>query len=228
MIKIIPAILARNMGEFEEKFNLVLGKVERVQVDIVDGVFAEARTVGPEELGDLDTVVEFDMHLMVEEPVRWIDRCVTGGASRIFGQVEKMSDFVNFVAEAQVAGLGVGLALDIETPVEIISEVIYDLDGVLLMAVKAGASGQEFDDRVLAKIEKIREMRDDVTIVIDGGLNEERIKDCVAAEWAEEIREGELHRNFMDMEFAVGTHLFDEDDIEGELGRLQHLEIHKG
>lgn len=224
MVTIIPAILKPNLAEFQQDFDKVKGLVKRVQVDVIDGVFADNRTVFPEELASIDTIVEWDWHLMVDKPERWVERCVRGGLGRIFGHVERMEDIAKFIADSQVAGFGVGLAVDLETSVSKIEEYILELDAVLLLAVKAGYQGQEFDERVLLKIEEVRKMRSDIPIVVDGGLDVPEIRKCIGAEWAEQIKEEELDRNFLDMEFAVGGRLLRAADIEAKLKQLQHLE----
>lgn len=226
MINIVPAILEKSLKEFEEKLEMVWGEVSRVQVDIIDGKFTENRTVAPEDLGQIDTVVAFDAHLMVEKPEEWIKRCVAGGVDRVFGQVEKMENKTAFIGDAQAEGLMVGLAYDIDTPLEGLEEYIHDLDAVLLMSVKAGKQGEKFDDRVLDKIKAVRKMSKKIDIVVDGGLNEVNIKRCIAAEWAEEIAENELNRSVALLEFAVGSHLFKAENVKEELLRLKRLEEH--
>lgn len=226
MITIVPAILEKSLKEFEKKLSLVWGSVDRVQVDIVDGKFADVTTIAPEDLGQIDTIVAFDAHLMVEKPEKWIKQCVAGGMDRVFGQVEKMEDKVAFIGDTQAEGLAVGLAYDIDTPLGDLEEYVNDLDAVLLMSVKAGAQDQEFDDRVFDKIKAVRKMSKRVRIVVDGGLDEEKIKKCIAAEWAEEIEEDELNKSVALLEFVVGSHLFKEKDVKLELVRLQRLKSH--
>lgn len=224
MVKIIPAILAKDLKEWEEKFDMVKGLAERVQLDVVDGVFDENKTIFPQDLVGLEMGgVKIDVQLMVDEPIEWLEQCSAISADRVFGHVEKMEDEVLFVAEAQVKEFGVGLALDLDTPVSRIASVIDDLDAVLLMSVKAGETGQEFVDKVLPKIEEVRKLRKDIVICVDGGLDVGEIKQCITAEWAEEIREGEFHKNLLDIEFAVGGHLFGAPNTEEKLNDLQHL-----
>jgi ribulose-phosphate 3-epimerase len=215
--------MPKNMADFESRFFKIAGKVDRFQVDIIDGVFAPLKTIYPEELETLDTIMKMDLHLMVDEPLMWLERCVRAGADRVFGHVERMSKLEEFVAEGQVMGMQMGLAFDIDTPVSMLEQYVYDIDGVMLLSVKAGASGQKFDEKVGEKIEAVRKMRHDLPICIDGGLGVEEIKKCIAYEWAEEISENELNRNFMDIEFAVTSKLFEVDDIDTRLHELQHL-----
>jgi ribulose-phosphate 3-epimerase len=226
MLSIIPAILSTGEGEFREKLSRVWGFAGRVQLDVIDGVFAELQTVMPEILLDFDTVVKFDAHLMVNEPARWVKRCFDAGIDRLFGQVELMKNKTVFVADAQASGMQVGLAYDIDTPLFGLGELIDDLDGVLLMSVKAGAGGQVFDERVLSKIKQVRRLSKTVKIMIDGGLDEQRIKQCLVAEWEEEIEEEELNRSVKGMEFVVGSHLFDKENIKMEFEALRTLRKH--
>ena len=211
MITIIPAILTNDSNELKEKIAaLEKLRVEdpelcrRIQIDIIDGVFADNKTIFPDVLMEIETSLLIDFHLMTKEPVDWVERCVRGMADRIFGQIEQMSSQNEFIGKVQEVGARVGLALDAGTPVEKIgTEVFLNLDAVLVMGVKAGFGGQEFDARVLAKIKKLDEIRSrDTTpfsICVDGGVNENDIKSVVSA-GADEV--------------VVGRHLFREDLVE--------------
>lgn len=224
MVDIIPAILEKDASSFEEKLKKVWGEVKRVQVDIIDGKFAPTETVGPEVLLNIDTIVDFEGQLMVDKPENWVERCVEAGMTALYGHVEMMEDRVKFIADTQAAGLKVGLAYDIDTPLDGLDEVINDLDGVLLMSVKAGTQGEkEFDKKVLEKIKEVRRMSKSVEIVVDGGLNLEHIKECFVAEWAEEMSEDELDRNFGKMEFAVGSEIFDSQNVRDKIEELENL-----
>lgn len=224
MIKIIPAIMSDSLEEFKKELGKVWSVVSRVQVDVIDGKFAERKTMGPEELNMIDTVVAFDVHLMVEKPEEWVSRCAMGGVDRVFGQVEKMEDVVAFVGDVQAEGMAVGLAYDMDTSLDGLKEVIDNLDAVLLLAVKAGKQGQEFDEKVLEKIKEVRELSKKITLVIDGGLNEEKIKKCLAASWAEEMEEETWERNAILMDFVVGSELWKAENVKKRLEELQRLE----
>ncbi len=223
MVNIIPAIMPKTKGELMEKLEKVWGSVSRVQLDVVDGVFAKTVTIGPEILGEINTIVRFDAHLMVEKPELWLEKCMNGGVERVIGQVEMMDDVNLFIADGQAMGMEVGLAFDLETNLERLAEVVTDLDCVLLMSVPAGAQGQKFDRRVLKKIMEVRKLSKTIPIVIDGGIDEVNIKQCLVAEWAEELEEDELNRSFSGMEFVVGSHLFAPVDTLKALEQLRHL-----
>jgi ribulose-phosphate 3-epimerase len=212
MITIIPAPLAKDLTKFEEDIAKVEGFAKRVQMDIVDGKFAPVETVTPDVLLNMETNLEVEAHLMVEEPVEWIERCVAAGIMGVYGQVEKMSDKQAFITKAEEAGLRTGLAYDVETSLDGLEDWVNLVDGVLLMAHKAGYQGLEFDDRVLEKIKKIRELSETVIIVIDGGLNEENIKKCLEVG-------GEK------MEFDVGSEILNASDPEDVYRRLESVNI---
>lgn len=183
MMEIIPTILTKDTLELQQKLESLEGIAPKVQVDMVDGIFAANKTFNLEALKDFEHSLRLELHLMVKEPISWINRSREVVADRIVAQVEMMNDINKFLEEVATSGMEVGLALDLKTPVEKISADIYpQLDSVLLMAVPAGFSGQEFDNKVLEKIKKIREIVGDlVDIGVDGGLNEENILKCKEA-----------------------------------------------
>lgn len=226
MVTVIPAIMPKSLGELEEQLAKVWAHAPRVQLDVMDGVYRPEKTISPELLNQIDTIVSWDVHLMVDQPEKWIKQCVMGGVDRVFGQVEMMADVTAFIADAEAETMAVGLAYDIDTPLDGLEKVINDLDAVLLMSVPAGGQAREFDERVLAKIKQVRKMNKRITIVIDGGINEEKMKECLAAEWAEEIEEDELNRSTLGIEFAVGSHLLTAENVEEELNHLRLMQEH--
>jgi ribulose-phosphate 3-epimerase len=214
MIEIIPALLTNDPDELRqllEKIEKAPGK--RVQIDIIDGVFADNITVEPNIMYDSQTDLLIDYHLMVDEPIDWIDRCIKGCADRIIGQIEKMSDQVEFVGKVQEVGAQVGLAIDIDTPIsDLDSTILNNLDVVLVMSVKAGFGGQKFDDRALTKIDLLDEIRsrDDTPFRIcdDGGITLENIDDIRRAGVNEvsigrRLTEGDIIRNYKEFKKAA-------------------------
>lgn len=185
MVEIVPTILTNDIEDFSHKIDLLKGIVPRVQIDVVDGKFAAAKTVDLSAIRDLIDLgdLKIDLHLMVEEPLGWISRCLEIVPDRIVAQMEKMTEPLSFINEIIESGAQVGLALDLETPVENYSEDIYLLaDIVVLLGVKAGTGGQGFNPMVLEKIKKMRKILGETgKIGVDGGLNGENIKLCQKA-----------------------------------------------
>ena len=211
MNKIVPTILAKDISKFEEDLGKVEGFADRVQMDIIDGKFVPVETVMPEVLLSIETMAEVEAHLMVVEPREWVERCVAAGVTTVYGQVEKMTDKLDFITKAEEAGMKTGLAFDLDTPLTGLDEWVNLVDSILLLSVKAGAQGQEFDDAVLEKIKRVRELSSSVTIMVDGGLNEETIKKCLEAG-------GEK------MEFAVGSEILTADNPVEVYRRLENVE----
>lgn len=211
MNKIIPTVLARDISKFEEDLAKVEEFAGKVQMDIIDGKFFPVETVLPDVLLTIETMAEIEAHLMVEEPSGWVDQCVAAGITGVYGQVEKMSDKQEFITKAEEAGLKTGLAYDLSTPLTGLDEWVNLVDSILLMAVNAGAQGQTFDNSVLEKIKTVRELSSTVTIMIDGGLNEENIKKCLEVG-------GEK------MEFAVGSEILTAENPEEAFKKLEIVE----
>jgi len=182
MAEIVPTILTSDFNDFTEKISLVREVVPRVQIDVVDGKFAPRKTVPLEGMRGLTDMkdLRLDLHLMVEKPEDWVSRSLELLPDRIIGHIETMSNPRDFIDRAIEGGVEAGLALDLETPVEVISDEVYHLaDLILVLGVKAGIGGQEFEEKTLKKIERIREVVGDlVKIGVDGGLNEENIPLC--------------------------------------------------
>ena len=183
MIEIIPSILTNNPQELKEMIHQAEDVVERVQIDIVDGQFANNKTIDPSVLETIDTPLKIDFHLMTKEPIDWVERVTRAMADRIIGQVEMMENQLEFVGKVQEVGLSVGLAIDLDTPIDRLDATITnDLDVVLVMSVPAGFGGQKFDERALDKIKRLDEIRArDKTpfkILADGGIVLDRIDDA--------------------------------------------------
>lgn len=186
MVEVIPAILTNNPQELKSKVASLEGISERVQIDIIDGVFADNKTVDPQALEGVELDIKIDFHLMTKNPVDWVEKCVRSMADRIIGQVELMDDQIEYVSKVQEVGTLVGLALDLKTPVSSLQEEILDnLDVVLVMGVPAGFGGQKFDKKALDKIEKLNKIKEkDATpykICVDGGVTTDNIEEIVNA-----------------------------------------------
>ncbi len=210
VIDIIPAILTNDPIEVREKLLKLEGLIPRVQIDIIDGLFADNKTIEPSIVENIETELLIDYHLMVKEPFDWIERCIRGQADRIIGQIELMRDQVEFVEKVTEAGLKVGLAIDVDTPVASIDKtIITDIDVVLVMSVPAGFGGQEFDTQVLKKIEELDHIRakdaSPFYICDDGGISLENVDD-VHVEGVDEV--------------AIGKRLFD-GDLMANITRFQ-------
>jgi len=169
MTDIIPGILEKDWSEIEKKIELVRGFAKTIHIDIIDGKFASNTTfLDPKPFAKYTKDFIFEVHLMVEEPINYIQSFADAGFKRFIGHVEKMSSQEDFIAKGEFLG-EVGLALDVNTPLESLKIDYEDLDSILIMSVKAGLSGQIFMPEVLPKATKIKDLFP-IPVEIDGGI----------------------------------------------------------
>lgn len=184
MAELIPSILTNNKKELEEKLQALSGLVERVHIDIIDGIFVDNLTITPEIVMGINTDLKIDFHLMVSDPVNWIQRCGDAGADRIIAQIENIQDQKDFLGKVAEIGIDCGFALDLSTPIEDIDDyLLKNLDLVLVMGVKAGFGGQGFNSSCQDKVKDLNKIRrKDPTpfkICVDGGVTAEVAKNLV-------------------------------------------------
>jgi ribulose-phosphate 3-epimerase len=174
MHNVIPGILEKDWQEIEKKLAIIRPFSKVVHIDFLDGKFCEETS-----LMDFQPFAKYkddfylEAHLMTENPTQYVKSLAAVGFKRFLGHIEKMVDVDEFIAEGEICG-EVGLALDIDTPISAITVPFDDIDSILVMAVKAGESGQAFSQSTLLKIKELRE-KTIVPIEIDGGITDESI-----------------------------------------------------
>lgn len=174
MSELIPGILEKDFAEIEKKLQIIKAFSQKVHIDFLDGKFSpEVSFMDFPQFSKYKNDFFMEAHLMVEDPIQYINQLANAGFKRFLGQVEKMENLEEFIAKGQIFG-EVGLALDIHTLIDVISIPFDDMDTILLMSVKAGQSGQEFMPEVLEKIRTLRQITQ-IPIEIDGGINEQTL-----------------------------------------------------
>lgn len=174
-MEIIPGILEKDWSKIEQKINLLRPFAKTLHIDLIDGKFLNNSTFSnPQPFKKFSEDFFLELHMMVENPIFYIEEFAAAGFKRFIGQVEKMTSQIEFVAKAQIFG-EVGLALDGPTPLVKI-EIDYDqLDSVLVYtAEKVGFSGAALKKSRLAKIKQIRKVSS-IPIEVDGGINDQTI-----------------------------------------------------
>ena len=183
-LEIIPGILETEWEEIEKKLEIAKKFARTVHIDIIDGKFANNTTfLDPKPFQPYADSLTLELHMMVENPIQYLDAWAAAGFTRFIGHIEKMENQVDFVAKAQLYGEA-SLAIDGKTSIDAITVPFDDLDSILIMTINAGFSGQGFDESKLEKIKTIREKTDDISethqavyfpIEVDGGINDETI-----------------------------------------------------
>lgn len=179
-MQIIPTILEKDFAKAEVKIKLIKDISLWMQIDVIDGFFSNGKSFELELLNKVGKEIQsnlLEIHLMVKEPIKWIEKCNFVGSNRIVGQVEMMNDRQKFIEEIKNMGLESGLAFDVETE---IGEIPKETDLILLMGRKSGFETAEFEEKVYKKIEELIEFRKnnerDFQIGIDGGIDQKIIK----------------------------------------------------
>lgn len=180
---ITPIIMESDIGIVGEKLALLKSAgVGQVHIDIGDGLFSDMLSVAPADLQQFDlSPFSLDFHLLVDDPMEWVEECVALSPKRVIGQIEHMGSQALYLET--VAGYGVqgGLALKIETPIEEIEEaVLKTCEVILLLAIPAGTTGSPFDERVLTKIAELRKIYSG-SILIDGAMKPDTYARVLAA-----------------------------------------------
>ncbi len=177
MHKIIPGILEKDWQEIERKLEIIRPFSKTVHIDFLDGKFCEESSfMDIQSFSKYGNDFFMEAHLMVENPTEYVKPLASVGFKRFLGQIEKMQDTDEFIAEGEIFG-EVGLALDIDTPPSAITVPFDDIDAILLMSVKAGKSGQVFSPQVISKIQELRS-KTQIPIAMDGGINEQTLTEA--------------------------------------------------
>ncbi len=186
MIKISPSILAADFANLgQEARDMDAAGVEMLHIDVMDGHFVPNISFGAGVYGMIrkDFSRIFDVHLMISEPLRYIDDFVKAGADIITFHVECDSDIQATIDKIKGAGRKVGLVLKPKTPASAVAPYLEQLDMVLVMTVEPGFGGQSFMHDMMPKVKEIREMitatGKDIDLEVDGGVNAETAKICV-------------------------------------------------
>ena len=181
MCDFLPGILDKEWKPIEKKLETVRPFAKAVHVDLLDGEFAPNTTLlDPTPFAEYKDIFLLEVHMMVKEPIDYLEEWAEAGFRRFIGHVEHMSDQAAFVAKGQTLG-EVGLAVDAKTPVSAIKVPYIDLDTILVMTVNAGFSGQAFLSECLEKVRQIKAKDFAEIVAIDGGVTDSIIPEAKAA-----------------------------------------------
>lgn len=155
-------------------------------LDVMDGKFTKYKTIDYEYFDQLreKSPLLFDCHLMIVEPQKVLNKYIKSPANIITLHYESFEDkelLIKQLKKIKKAGKMVGLAIDIDTKIEVVDTIIKYLDLVLIMSVKAGKGGQEFNNNAINKIKYVRKLMPDILIEVDGGINDKTAQSCVKA-----------------------------------------------
>jgi len=187
-IKISPSILSADFSQLGNEIKrLEEGGADMIHVDVMDGHFVPNLTIGPPIIKALRKYTElpFDVHLMISPVHKYIKDYANAGADIITIHPEATEDLKNSIEHIKSLNKKVGVSLNPETKIKLITDLLNEIDLVLIMSVNPGFGGQKFMPEVLKKIKELREMRDQKNLAfdieIDGGINFDNNKLAIEA-----------------------------------------------
>lgn len=189
-IQIAPSILASDFARLGEEVQRVEeGGADFVHVDVMDGHFVPNITMGPIVVEALRprTDLPLDVHLMIEQPGRYVEAFAAAGADYLTVHVEACPHLHRVVQQIREHGVKAGVALNPHTPLAAIEAVLHDLNLVLIMSVNPGFGGQAFIPHTLERLRRLRALLRErgldgqVAVEVDGGIKAENARSVVEA-----------------------------------------------
>jgi ribulose-phosphate 3-epimerase len=218
MVEIVPSILSADFARLAEEIARVeRGGARMLHLDVMDGHFVPNLTIGPPVVESLRKITRahLDVHLMIENPERYISAFAQAGANSISVHYEACRHLDAVLGLIRSEGVAAGIVLNPATPVAVLQDVLEVADYVLLMSVNPGFGGQTLIPYVLDKVRQLdglrKEKRLALPIEIDGGVHRENLAEVVRAgcDW-----------------IVTGSAVFHSSDPEATVREMREIAAH--
>jgi ribulose-phosphate 3-epimerase len=206
--RILPSLLLCDFGDLKsEVARLADAGTSVLHLDVMDGHFVPNMTYAMPIVAGLrrHTDMPLDVHLMISDPLTYAKPMVDAGADLLTFHAEAVIDPLETAQQIAELGVGVGVALNPDTPLASIASCLHEIDMVLAMSVEAGFGGQKFNAVALEKLQTLRNEYPDLLLQIDGGIDADTI--------------GPARQAGCDL-FVVGSAIFKKDDYKTAIAEL--------
>lgn len=171
-MKLSVSILSTdNKKDYVKKLNNT--KADYIHIDVMDGLFVHDTKFSIEEIKEINNVSnkKLDIHLMVEDPIIYIEKLYNMNINNITIHIEINKDIDNLIDKIHSLGYQARLAISPNTNVELLYPYLNKIEGILIMSVNPGKGGQEFMPSTLSRAEYIKKLNNNLSLEIDGGVN---------------------------------------------------------
>lgn len=210
-----PSLLSADFSNLSADIEMInRSEADYLHLDVMDGVFVPNISFGFPVIDAVSRICRkpLDVHLMIVEPQKWVDRVKETGAEIMNVHLEACLHLDRTVNAIHEAGMKAGVTLNPATPVIMLSDIISQLDLVLLMSVNPGFGGQSFIENTIKKVKELKDLRDSsgskAIIEVDGGVNAETGKRLAEA-GAEML--------------VAGNYVFKSENPEARISLLKNL-----
>lgn len=188
MVLIAPSLLSADFMNLEKEIGLVKESgADMLHIDVMDGHFVPNITIGPHVVKQIRDITDMtlDVHLMIENPDKYVDDFISAGSDIITVHAEASVHLHRTLQKIRQGGKKAGVSLNPATPVAFVDHIIDDIDLILVMSVNPGFGGQDFIPEALNKISTLREKviasGSGVQIEVDGGIKLDNAREVASA-----------------------------------------------